>query len=148
MLFRSIELENTIQQVITSYFDVVRQQTLLAATGILIGIDSERVALAQARLDVGSGSRLDLLQAKIDLNEQLSMKMKQYAAMEESKDRLNYLLSRKPGTLFSPSDSMVITYHPSEDQLRNSAIQNNQAILAAQRAERISLLGMKEMKSQ
>ena len=103
-----IEIENTVQQVIASYFNVVQQQKLIEATNIIISIDSERVAIAQTRLDVGSGSRLDFLQAKVDLNEQLSIRMKQLATLEEHKDNLNYLLSRKPGTDFTVSDSIVI----------------------------------------
>jgi len=141
------EIENTVELVIASYFNVVQQQKLIDATDIIIGIDSERVVLAQTRLDVGSGSRLDLLQAKVDLNEQLSIRMKQLAMLEENKDDLNYLLSRKPGTVFFVSDSIVISYNPSPETLRNSVQQNNFSLLAAQRSQKISLLEMKEMKS-
>ena len=73
--------------------------------------------------------------------------MQQLATLEDSKDNLNYLLSRKPGTDFSVSDSIVITYQPSSETLRNSVQQNNFSILAAQRDQKISLLGLKEMKS-
>ncbi len=146
-LLYKIEIENTVQQVIASYFNVVQQQNLIEATNIIISIDSERVAIAQTRLDVGSGSRLDFLQAKVDLNEQFSNRMKQLAILEENKDKLNYLLSRKPGTDFSTSDSIVISYHPSQETLRNSVQQNNFSILSAQRDQKISFLELKEMKS-
>ncbi len=142
-----IEIENTVQQVIASYFSIAQQQKLIASTDLIIGIDSERVALAQVRMDVGSGSRLDWLQAKVDLNEQLSVRMKQKATLEENKDKLNYLLSRKPGTDFSVSDSIVINYHPLPESLRNTVHQNNFSILKAQRDEKISLLEMKEAKT-
>ena len=142
-----IEIENTIQQVIGSYFNVVQQQKLIEATNIIISIDSERVAIAQTRLDVGSGSRLDLLQAKVDMNEQLSIRMKQLATLQENKDNLNYLLSRKPGTDFTVSDSIVISYHPSPETLRNAVQQNNFEILSVQRDRKISFLELKEMKS-
>ncbi len=142
-----IEIENTVAQIIASYFDVVQHQKLIEALDIVISIDSERVTLAQTRLDVGSGSRLDLLQAKVDLNEQLSARMKQLATLQDSKDNLNYLLSRKAGTDFSVSDSIVISYKPSAETLRNTAQQNNFSILAAQHDQKISLLTMKETKS-
>jgi len=146
-LVYKMEIENTIQQVIASYFNISQQQKLIEATDLVIGIDSERVVLAETRLGVGSGSRLDLLQAKVDLNEQLSIRMKQAASLEEFKDNLNYMLSRKPGTDFLVADSIVISYHPAAESLRNSVQQNNFSILSAERDQRISLLGMREMKS-
>lgn len=142
-----IEIENTVESVIAAYFNVVQMQKLIDATHILIAIDSERVVIAQTRLDVGSGSRLELLQAKVDLNEQLSTLMKQQASLEEGKDNLNYLLSRKPGTPFTVSDSIVIAYQPSAETLRSNVQQNNLSILAVQKDQKISLLEMKEMKS-
>jgi outer membrane protein len=142
-----IDIENTVGQVIAAYFNVAQAQKLIASTELVIAIDSERVALAQTRLDVGSGSRLDFLQAKVDLNEQLSIRMRQLATLEENKDNLNYLLARKAGTDFSVSDSIVITYRPSAETLRNSVQQNNYSVNAAQRDRRISLLGLKETRS-
>ena len=142
-----IEIENTISDVIGSYFRVGQAQKLIDAIDIIISIDSERVALAQTKLDVGSGSRLDLLQAKVDLNEQLSTRMRLVAALAESKDQLNYLLSRQAGTDFIVSDSIVITYKPSVETLRNSVQQQNRFILAAKTDQRISLLTWKETKS-
>ena len=142
-----IQIENTVQQVMAAYFDVVQQQKLILAQDIILSIDSERVMLAQTRLDVGSGSRLELLQAKVDLNEQVSLRMRQLAALEESKDKLNYLLSRKPGTPFSVTDSIVISYKPQAESLRSTVQQNNYTLLSAQLDRQISLLSLKEMKS-
>jgi len=142
-----LEIENTIADVIGNYFRVGQSQKLIDAIDIIIAIDSERVVLAQTRLDVGSGARLDLLQAKVDLNEQLSTRMRLVAALAENKDQLNYLLSRKPGTDFTVSDSIVITYQPSAETMRNSVSQQNHSILAAKSDQRISLLLWKETKS-
>ena len=142
-----IELETTVQNVIAAYFDVVQRQILIEAIEINIAIDSERVVLAQTKLDVGSGARLDLLQSKVDLNEQISTKMRLVATLAEYKDQLNYLMSRKPGTDFTISDSIVITYQPSPEMLRNSVPQQNRSVLAAQSDQRNSLLLWKETKS-
>ena len=143
-----MEIEQTVQKVIAAYFDVVQRQILIDAIEVNIAIDSERVALAQARLDAGSGARLDLLQAKVDLNEQYSARMKLVASWENGKDNLNYLLSRKPGTDFSITDSIVITYKMSPEQLRASVPQNNYSILSSLRDQNISLYSLKETKSQ
>ena len=141
------EVENTIVGVIGNYFQVAQNQKLIEAIDIIIAIDSERVAIAQTRLDLGSGARLELLQAKVDLNEQLSTKMRLVAALADNKDQLNYLLSRKPGTDFIVTDSIVITYKPAPDALRNSVPQQNRSILAAKSDQRVSLLTWKETRS-
>ena len=141
------EVENTIVQVIAAYFNIAQQQKLIETTDIIIAIDSDRVVLAQTRLDVGSGSRLDYLQAKVDLNEQLSARMKQVATLYEYKDNLNYLLSRKPGTEFMVTDSITITYSPAPEMLRNGMKDRNLVILTAERDKRISLLGLNQMRS-
>jgi outer membrane protein TolC len=142
-----IQLETTVQNVITAYFDVAQRQILIDAIAINIAIDSERVALAQARLDAGSGARLELLQAKVDLNEQLSARMKLVASWENGKDNLNYLLSRKPGTAFIVADSIVITYKSNPEQLRSSVLQNNFMVQSSARERNISLYSLKEMKA-
>jgi outer membrane protein len=142
-----IEIENTVEDVIGAYFRVVQQKKLVDAIDIIIAIDSERVALAQTRLDVGSGARLDLLQAKVDLNEQLSTKMRLVATLAEYKDQLNYLLSRNAGTDFNISDSITITYQPSANAMRSSVAANNNSIQAAKSDQRVSLLQWKETKS-
>jgi len=142
-----IEIENTVEEVIGAYFRVGQAQKLIDAIDIIISIDSERVVLAQTKLDVGSGARLDLLQARVDLNEQVSTRMRLVAALAESKDQLNYLLSRNAGTDFTINDSIVISYKPAPETLRNSVQQQNRSILAAKSEQRISLLQWKETKS-
>jgi len=143
-----IELENTVQNVIAAYFDVVQRQILIEAIEVNIAIDSERVALAQARLDAGSGARLELLQAKVDLNGQYSARMQLVASWENGKDNLNYLLSRKAGTDFTIADSIVISYQSSPEQLRSSVLLNNFTVQATERDKNISLYSLKESKSQ
>jgi len=142
-----LQIETTVQQIITGYFNVTQQQKLLDAININISIDSERVVIAQTKLEVGSGSRLDLLQAKVDLNEQISARMTQQALLQDSKDQLNYLLSRKPTDALLLSDSIVITYHPSPDSLYKTVPENNYTIRSAIYDQRISAISLREAQS-
>ena len=141
------DLENTVKDVISSYFAVVQIARLLEAIEVNIAIDSERVALAKIRLGTGAGSRLELLQASVDLNEQYSARMKLQVGHREAKDRLNYVMSRSPSVDFVTVDSMVIVYDPKADSLRLSVQQNNPSIRLAQSDQRISLQSLREMRS-
>src|SRR4029079_17431642 len=48
------QVEKTVQQVIAGYFDVAQQQKLIDAIQVNLSIDSDRVLIAQTKLDVGS----------------------------------------------------------------------------------------------
>jgi outer membrane protein len=142
------DVENLVQQVISSYYGVVQRQELLDAIKINIAIDSERVAIAQLKLDAGSGSRLDLLQARVDLNEQLSNQMRLANSWANNKDSLNYLLARQPGTPFSITDSIIIGYNASPEQLRKTVPENNYEIQSYVREKNISMYSLKELNAQ
>jgi outer membrane protein TolC len=103
--------------------------------------------LAQTKLNIGSGSSLELLQAKVDGNEQRAALLKQLASLQESKDNLNYLLSQKVTTTFIATDTIHIVYAIPSETLLTSVQQKNYSLLAAQRDENISMQTLKEVKA-
>ncbi len=50
------------------YFDLVQQQQQLAALDTTIVISTQRLALAQNRFNIGKASKLEVLNAQVDLN--------------------------------------------------------------------------------
>jgi outer membrane protein len=142
------QMEQTVQDVIAAYFAVAQVQKLIDALEVNISIDSERVALALARLNTGSGSRPELLQARVDLNEQLSARMRQVALRESSLDLLNYQLAKPPGTAWQLTDSVRITYVVTPELLRSSVMQRNVSVLSAEHDQRISLYSLRETQAQ
>src|SRR5215212_2111318 len=83
------QVVNTVADVINNYYDIVRQKQQLNAIQEQMAIDSERVRLAQYRLDIGVGTKPDLLQSKIDLNAQKAAQLQQQALIEQLKEQLN-----------------------------------------------------------
>ncbi|HEY4799587.1 MAG TPA: TolC family protein, partial [Bacteroidia bacterium] len=100
-----IEIENDISKVINAYYDVVRQKQLIKATSDAISIYEERQKIAEAKYSIGAGSKLEVLQAKVDLNSQKSQLFKLQTALFNVKASLNQLLARTPETDFMTADS-------------------------------------------
>jgi outer membrane protein len=66
------EVQQTVAQTLLVYYDVVRANQQLKAINETIRIAEERVKLADAKFQVGTAGKTDLLQAKVDLNAQKS----------------------------------------------------------------------------
>jgi outer membrane protein TolC len=100
------EVQAVVANVLNTYYDVVRAQQQLNSINEAIRISDERVKLADMKFQVGTSSKVDLLQAKVDMNEQKSNLLAQRKIIEQRKADLNNLLSRNIETDFSVTDSI------------------------------------------
>lgn len=143
-----VQLETTIAQIINAYYDIIRQKQLLK--GILddISISQERVKIAEVKFNIGTASKLDFLQAKVDVNAAKSAFLRQKNALENSKVSLNQLLAQPAEKDFNVKDSIIIIYNPTFDQLKGSILKQNNSLKAAQLKTNIASFGLKEIQSQ
>jgi multidrug efflux pump len=125
------EMQTVMANVITAYYDVVRAQQQLRAIDSAISISNERVKLAETKFQVGTASKVDLLQAKVDLNEQRSSYLAQQKTILQRKADLNNLLARNIETQFEVTDS--IPYN--EPTLSTDMDKNFQLQVAAKNVE-------------
>lgn len=142
-----IQIENTLQQVISSYYIIVRQQQLLKAMREELQLSEERVTIAQRRLSNGSGSRLDWLQLKTEFNRQQAAEIKLESESDSAKLYLNYLLSRNPSTQFNIEDTVIINYRPAFEDLKKSIAEKNNFLKYYMLNEKIAGLVLYEYKS-
>lgn len=143
-----IEIENAVSKIITSYFSVVKNKQLLKASDAAIAVYRDRARIAETKFNIGSASKLELLQAKVDLNAQRSAQLKEQTALANSKTDLNQLLARDVNMDFDVTDSIVISYQPKLDDLKKTVINQNTTLLSAQKDLSISSYTMKEIESQ
>ncbi|MFZ9660915.1 MAG: TolC family protein [Chitinophagaceae bacterium] len=66
----SREMQRISYEVLLSYYNIVRLNQQIKATEAIIALSDERNKIAEARYEIGSGAKTDMLQSKIDLNEQ------------------------------------------------------------------------------
>ena len=140
-----VQMESTLQEVISTYYSIVQQKQLLASTREEIKYAEERMHIAERRLSNGSGSKLDFLQTKTDLNALRSAELKQQSDLEAAKIQLNQFMSKELSTSFDVSDTIMIDYNPSLEDLRNSVLSKNHTLKYFERIEQISKLGLKEL---
>ena len=103
------EVENVISQVITSYYDLLLAQNAVKTQKETITLSAERVALASKRVKLGSATRLDLLNAKVDLANDSTSLLETQRSLRQSKAYLDYLLSLPVGqTQKSYVDTVIL----------------------------------------
>lgn len=131
ILGERIAVENLVESVIVSYYDIVQQKQRLEAIRDLLAVSGERARLAQAKLEIGAGSRLEQLQSLTDLNEDSSTFLGQDASLRESKISLNHLLAREASLEFDVADSIPLETALPLDEWRRTLPDGNAAIAAA-----------------
>lgn len=136
-LSSKIQIENTLQSIIVTYYNVVKQKQLIRGLGENIKISEERMAIAQKRFEVGAGSKLDVLQAKTDMNAQMSVLIRQKTTLDELKASLNQLIARPSETAFDVSDTIPVQFQIKYEDLKANYQKTNLDLLYAQ--ENISL---------
>lgn len=97
-----------VSDVMTTYYDLVQQQQLVKALDTTIIISKQRLKTAENRFTIGKASKLEVLNAQVDLNTDLSNLLKQKEIFETTKIRLNELLARDVATDFKVVETVVV----------------------------------------
>jgi outer membrane protein TolC len=102
------QITNIIADVIITYYNIVRQKQQLKAVEELMTLNQDRLKLAEIKLEVGLGIKPDVLQAKVDLNAQLSAQLRQQTLIIQLKEDLNRLMAVDAGISYEVHDSIPI----------------------------------------
>jgi len=143
-----VQIENNIAQVIRSYYDVVRQKQFIKVTSQLISIYDEREKISETKFNIGSGSKLEVMQAKVDMNAQRSQLLALQTALFNAKSSLNQLLARNSETDFDAVDSITLSYNPKYEDLKISAEKQNNALLFSEKNINASNYALKATRAQ
>jgi outer membrane protein len=103
-----MNVENTIDQIIVTYYSIVQQQKMVDVIQQAINLSIQRLKLAEAKSSIGSGSEQALLQATVDANADSTRLIQQISNTKNSKADLNRLLARDPGTPFEVKNNIEI----------------------------------------
>jgi len=142
------QVVNTVATVMNNYYNIVRQKQQLLAIREQMSIDSERVRLAQYRLDVGVGVKPELLQSKIDLNAQKAAQLQQQALIEQLKEQLNQAIGLPQFTAYDVVDTIEINRNISLGDVISMTEKNNTALLMAKKNIDIANLMLKERRAE
>lgn len=143
-----IEIENTIEEISNQYFQLVKQKQLIKAIENNLELYKERVKITETKWKIGSGGKLEYLQAKVDMNEQTSNYLTQKNIMSELKISLNNLLANTPENDFEVEDSIIINYSPNFEELKTTVQTQNTQLQLFQKNIEIGKYSLRELQSQ
>jgi outer membrane protein TolC len=138
--------EQIISNVISAYYNILQQKEILRALKEGIVISEERIKIAEEKYKVGVASKVELLQARADLNADQNALLRQEISLKNAKINLNLLLGRDPGIDFDVVDTIKIS-KLSLDDLLSKAFKQNRLLIAAERNVEISKLNLASVRS-
>ena len=139
---------NTVALVITNYYNIVRQKQQLKAIEEQIVLSGERAKLAQYKLDIGVGTKPDVLQSKVDLNAQKAAQLLQQTLIAQLKELLNQTMNVNPGASYHVSDSIPLTMQVSLGDIMSNIENGNPSLLIAKKNIDIAGFTLKERKAE
>ncbi len=141
-----LTVENNIFDVLSTYYSLVQLEKQKEVILKTLEVDQERVMLASEMLDIGAGSRLELLQAEVDRNADSALLLEIHNDLIQLKTSLNNLLGRVPETEFIVSDSFAINPALSKEMLEEKMVARNTALRLSSQHIYLAELSLKEIK--
>ena len=145
------ELKRTIlvkiAQVNSAYYDLVQMQQQLSALDTTIVISNQRLTLAKNRFSIGKASKLEVLNAQVDLNTDQVALLRQKEAYANGKILLNQHLARDPKIDFKVTDKVTVDNKLVLADLMELAQKQNPGLEAEIINKRIAELELKQVKA-
>ena len=140
------QIQNTVAEVMTKYYDVVRQQSSLKNILQSIDVSQKRLDILKVRKDVGLANNADIFQAQIDLNGLMQTQQTQELIIAQAKNDLLNLIFLKSDTKIDINDTIIVDKTVSLDTVR-MYLTKNPLLVAADRQVRINELIERETAS-
>ncbi len=128
-----ISIENTIARVASEYYYFVQQRQLFSNLQYAVDLSRERVRIEEEHFLLGSGSKVRLLQAQVNLNADSSRLERQYEVLAANRVRIAELMALPDlNENFIPDDTtIVINKILNYNELLSQAMENNASVIAA-----------------
>ena len=136
-----------ISAVTSTYFDLVQQQQQLKALDSTIVISNQRLALAQNRFTIGKASKLEVLNAQVDLNTDKVSLLRQKDLYANTKILFNQILARDTKTDFKVIDTIKVDANLVLNELTSLAEKQNPQLEAQIIALKVAELQLKQIKA-
>ncbi|MCI4443369.1 MAG: TolC family protein [Lentimicrobium sp.] len=132
----------------TVYFQLVNQQQQLAALDTTIEISNQRLTLAKNRFTIGKASKLEVLNAQVDLNTDKTNQLRQKESYANTKILLNQVMARDSKIEFKVVDDIAVDKSLLLPELTALAEKQNPELETQIINQRISELQLKQIKGE
>jgi outer membrane protein len=141
-------VNESVYDVVESYYNIVNLIEQLKATVGQLDLYRERLKIADARFRLGSAAKNDMLQAQVDLNEQLSDSMNIQNQIMVAKATLNDLMGRKADISYNVVDTITMNPLPAIGDIKNKIDKQNPDVLIARANISVLQQSKKEINAQ
>jgi len=141
------EVQNVMASVMTSYYDIVRQQAYIKTINKSIDVARKQLEVVKTQQSVGYANNADLFQSQITLNNFLQQKQAQQLVIDQAKTGLLLLLNLKPDSIINIDDTILIDKTIILGDILNN-INRNSDIIAAGDQIKINQFIVKETAAQ
>lgn len=138
----------TVGDVINAYYTVLKEQQLVTARDSVLDISQLRLKIANNKLTIGRGSKLDVLAAKVDYNTDTSAYLQEINLLKTAKTALNQVMARDLNQDFMVDNEITIDAALDYSTLSGQMAQLNPDLQNAFINKKIAELNLKQVKGQ
>jgi outer membrane protein TolC len=142
-----LTVENTLSDVMNTYFDLVRQNQYIHSFLSAVEVSQIRLKNSQTRYSIGKASKLEVLAAKVDLNTDTTNLMRQQEAFQQAKTQLNLLMGRSLETNFTVSDTIALQGTFTYAELLQAVQTKNPEIRVADIQQQVAKLNLTQVRA-
>ncbi|OOG77709.1 TolC family protein [Flavobacterium sp. A45] len=139
---------NKISSVNSVYFDLIQEQQKLSDLDSTIVISQKRLEFTKNRYTIGKSSKLDVLNAQVDLNTDLGNLLKEKQTYANAKTLLNQILARDLNTDFKVSEGINVDRKLKLVELITLAENQNPELVMQIINKKVSELYLKQIKGE
>lgn len=139
---------STISAVVNAYYTVMKEQQLVVARDSALDVSQLRLRIANNKLSIGRGSKLDVLTATVDYNTDTSAYLQELNLLKTAKTSLNQVMARDLNLDFKVDTNIVIDAKLDYTSLSGQMEQLNPELQNAFISKKIAELNLKQVKGQ
>jgi len=144
--FRAMS-ENLVMKISAQYYNIISMQNRIKLLDELVSISRERYDQALLKYNIGSGSGLEQMQAKIYLNSDSSSLLQATENIKNAYIELFKLMNIPLNSKYAIKDTIIAEPQLNVDNLIKNAEENNTTLLAVKAGEQIAKLDTKIAKA-
>lgn len=138
-------VQGILADIAINYYAIVASQEQLKVSEDALSVSKKRLDVAESKNQIGAGSTLELLNAKVDYNTDLSALIRQQESLKNLKIRLNELLILPVNNDIILTDTIPTNQNINTAELYQKLLSQNPTLLVAKSQQRIAELNVKEV---
>lgn len=144
-----IAIEDYVADLTAEYYNFIQQRIRMRNLHNAVTLSKERLRIVFERYTIGSASRLDLQQARVDFNADSAQSLKQHELLATSRIRLYELMAVKNiyGRLVLPDTAIVVNDALQYETLLDATMQANANLIRAAQDRTLAELDFKAVAS-